>query len=91
MLLEAERIGTIRARMTDKDLLALQRTPGVSEGRLKLAVWIDSPRVQAAIIAVILLNAAILGVETSPALMARWGAILVPIASASSSSSWSWR
>ena len=45
--------------------------------RGSLASWIESPRVQAALTALILLNAAILGLETSGAIMAEWGAVLV--------------
>lgn len=41
-----------------------------------LARWIESPRVQAALIALILVNAVILGLETSEAIMATWGALL---------------
>jgi voltage-gated sodium channel len=63
--------------MGDKELLELKRTPGVSPGRLKLAAWVDSARVQKAIVAVILINAVILGLETSPAIMATWGSVLL--------------
>lgn len=41
-----------------------------------LARRIESPRVQAVLIALILVNAAILGLETSEAIMAKWGALL---------------
>jgi voltage-gated sodium channel len=44
--------------------------------RSRLAARIEAPRVQHAIIALILINAAILGLETSPAAMARWGPTL---------------
>jgi voltage-gated sodium channel len=50
-----------------------------SPARRKLAVWIEQPRVQHALIALILVNAAVLGMETSAGLMARWGAELVAI------------
>lgn len=63
--------------MGEKELLELRRTPGISQGRLRLAAWVDSARVQHAVVAVILLNAVILGLETSPAIMARWGTALV--------------
>jgi voltage-gated sodium channel len=65
--------------MGEQELLELRRTPGISEGRLKLAAWVDSVRVQRVVVAVILINAAILGLETSPAIMAKWGTILVMI------------
>ena len=45
--------------------------------RGSLARRIESPRAQAALIALILVNAAILGLETSPAIMAQWGTVLV--------------
>ena len=38
-----------------------------------LARWIESPRVQAALIALILIHAVILGFETSEPIMAKWG------------------
>ena len=41
-----------------------------------LARRIESPRVQAALIALILVNAVILGLETSEAIMAKWGVLL---------------
>ena len=63
--------------MGEKELLELRRTPGISQGRLRLAAWVDSARVQHAVVAVILLNAVILGLETSPAIMAGWGTALV--------------
>ena len=42
-----------------------------------LARWIESPRAQAALIALILVNAVILGLETSETIMAEWGAVLI--------------
>jgi voltage-gated sodium channel len=47
--------------------------------RSRLAAWIEQPRVQHALIALILINAAILGMETSAGLMARWGPTLIAI------------
>jgi voltage-gated sodium channel len=47
--------------------------------RSRLAAWIEQPRVQHALIALIVVNAAILGMETSAALMARWGPTLTAI------------
>ncbi|MCZ7566063.1 MAG: ion transporter [Burkholderiales bacterium] len=41
-------------------------------GRARLAAWIEAPRVQRALIGLILVNAAILGLETVPPVMARW-------------------
>ncbi len=45
--------------------------------RRRLAAWIDSPRVQRAIIALVVLNAVTLGLETVPAAMQRYGELLV--------------
>ncbi len=61
----------------DKELQHLMTLASVSDARKKLARWVESPAVQGSIIAVIVLNAAILGLETSPSVMARWGTLLV--------------
>jgi len=45
--------------------------------RERLRVFLDRPAVNNLLIALILLNAAILGMETSPSLMAAWGDLLV--------------
>jgi len=47
--------------------------------RDRLAAWIEQPRIQHAIVAVIVVNAVILGLETSPAIMARWGTPLAAL------------
>lgn len=46
---------------------------GVAAWRLRLSVWIEARGVQRFIIAIILLNSAILGMETSATLMAEYG------------------
>lgn len=52
-------------------------TTGTLTGwRAPLARWIESGPTQAVLIALILVNAVILGLETSQAIMARWGALL---------------
>jgi voltage-gated sodium channel len=65
--------------MGDQELLRLTNTTGVNPRRVAMARWVESRTVQAWIIAVILLNAAIMGMETSAALMARWhnGLVLI--------------
>lgn len=63
--------------MGEKEYLELSRVPGISKGRLGLAAWVDSPRVQRFIVIVILINAVILGLETSASAMARWGTALL--------------
>ncbi|WP_439136516.1 ion transporter [Roseicyclus sp.] len=45
--------------------------------RARLADWLDSPIIRNAIIAVILFNAVILGMETSPAIMAEAGPLIL--------------
>lgn len=47
--------------------------------RARLDDWVESYTVQAFVIALILINAVVLGLETSPGIMASWGHILVPI------------
>jgi voltage-gated sodium channel len=56
--------------------LATRDTPA---WRVRLARWIESPRVVSFIIGVILVNAAILGLETDRNLMARSGVLLVAL------------
>jgi voltage-gated sodium channel len=63
--------------MGEEDLNRLRKEPAVAPWRLGLAGWVESPRVQHSIVAVILLNAAVLGMETNAALMATWGTALV--------------
>jgi voltage-gated sodium channel len=58
------------------DRLAAQ---GAAPWRLKLARWIESPRVVSFLVAVILVNAVVLGLETNRDLMARSGTLLVAI------------
>jgi hypothetical protein len=54
--------------------------PAPSSGTLtRLAAFIEHPRVQGAIIALILLNAALLGMETWPAAMAAAGGLILGI------------
>ncbi len=60
--------------MSESDLLALRaQLPTVARWRLRVAAWVESPSIQAFIVGLILLNAAILGLETSPEIMARHG------------------
>ncbi|MGA0846515.1 MAG: ion transporter, partial [Luteolibacter sp.] len=61
------------------ELIHLKRREGIQSWRIRLASWVESGSVQSVIIGVILLNAVILGFETSPALMERWGGILVAL------------
>lgn len=63
--------------MSTADLEHLRGEPGVAAWRLRLAEGVESPRVQHFIVAVILLNAVILGFETSRGAMAAAGTLLV--------------
>lgn len=65
--------------MGEKDYLELSRRAGVSKQRIALVRWVESNWVQGWIVAIILINAAILGLETSPAIMAEWGNLLVTL------------
>jgi len=63
--------------MSEQDLLNLMSRKNVAPWRQSLARWIESKAIQNFIIAVILLNGLILGLETSDALMARAGIFLL--------------
>ncbi len=65
--------------MGEHELKLLRDTPGVAAWRLALASWIESNRVQWTVVGVILLNAVILGLETSPTVMAGYGPILIAV------------
>ena len=49
----------------------------LSPWRQRLACWIEQPGLQHMLIALILINAVVLGLETSPSIMAVWGPWLV--------------
>jgi voltage-gated sodium channel len=49
----------------------------LSPWRQRLACWIEQPGLQHMLIALILINAVVLGLETSPSIMAAWGPWLV--------------
>ena len=63
--------------MSEQDLLHLLNLKAAAPWRIALARWIESSRVQAFIVGVILLNALILGLETSDAMMDQFGVILI--------------
>ncbi len=62
--------------MGDLELNDLKGQPGVAAWRVELARWLESSRVQGWVVVVILINAVILGLETSPAVSARMGGVL---------------
>jgi voltage-gated sodium channel len=64
-------------RMSEVELNDLKRQPGIPAWRINLAAWVESPRIQHVVIAVIMVNAVILGLETSAALMERMGGLLI--------------
>jgi voltage-gated sodium channel len=52
--------------------------PGAPPGwRARLADWLAQPRVQHSVLALIVFNAIVLGLETSPTVMATWGTLLL--------------
>ena len=58
-----------------------QSEPGFqrSESRLRIASWVEAPRVQYGIVALIVINAVTLGLETSPTVMAQVGSWLLAL------------
>ncbi len=60
----------------EQQLIDRLAAEGASPWRVRLARWIESPRVVGFIIGVILLNAVVLGLETDKDLMARSGTLL---------------
>lgn len=62
--------------MGENDLALLKSRSGVAPWRVAIATVVESRVVQHFIVAVIVLNAIILGLETSPALMAQFGRLL---------------
>ncbi|MEY3774897.1 MAG: hypothetical protein RLZZ129_1677, partial [Verrucomicrobiota bacterium] len=67
----------LAASMSEIDLSALRASPRAAAWRLRLAECIEHPRTQFGIVALILLNAVILGLETNAAIMAAWGPWLI--------------
>ena len=65
--------------MSEADLTRLLRRQDISRTRFRLARWIESLRVQSFIIGAILINAFILGLETSPAMMTSFSGILISL------------
>ncbi len=65
--------------MTDSDLLRLQQKTGVAPWRIALAAWVESARVQHTVIALILINAAVLGMEATPMVHSPYASWLVTI------------
>lgn len=65
--------------MGGPELMDLTHREGIAGWRLGLARRVESKRVQGWIVALILANAVILGLETSPSVMERWGSLLVTL------------
>jgi voltage-gated sodium channel len=63
--------------MSEEDLQRLLDHGGASQRRIRMAAWVESKAVQTWIIGVILLNALILGLETSATVMQRMGDLLI--------------
>ncbi len=64
---------------TEQQLIERLAARGAAPWRLRLARWVESPRVAGFVVGIILLNAIILGLETDKALMERSGALLVAL------------
>lgn len=62
--------------MGEQDLIRLEQKGGVAPWRLALARWVESSRIQYLVVGLIFLNAVILGLETFPGLMDRYGTVL---------------
>ncbi len=62
--------------MSERELIELLHRGDVASWRIRLAKWVESPKAQNGIVAIILLNAVILGMETSDLAMERWGSLL---------------
>jgi len=58
-------------------MVGLQQRAELADWRLALAKWVESARVRTLIIVVFPANALVSGLETSPAIMAKWGGLLV--------------
>ena len=54
-------------------------TAPATSWRATLGAWLDRPRVQNTLIALIVVNAIVLGLETSAAIMERWGTLLTAL------------
>lgn len=65
--------------MNKANLERLRATPGVAPWRLRLAEFVESARVEHFIVAVIIVNAIVLGLETSKEIMATHGPLLIAI------------
>lgn len=65
--------------MSDSDLQRLEARPGVAPWRLALARRVESAPAQWAITGLILVNAVVLGLETSAGLRAAWGPLLAAV------------
>lgn len=63
--------------MSEQDLIRLLERSDLPLWRARLARWVESSLVQRLIVAVILFNGLVLGLETSAELMARFGGILI--------------
>ena len=58
--------------------MELSLTPSIA-WRERLAAWLETPRIQRSLIALILVNAVILGLETSPVVRGSWGPWLIAV------------
>jgi len=59
--------------MSEQDLMSLMKQQGIASWRVRLAAWVESVLVQRVVIGVIVLNALVLGLETSASAMEAYG------------------
>ncbi|MEM6884259.1 MAG: ion transporter [Verrucomicrobiota bacterium] len=65
--------------MGEDDLQQLLEKQKVSAWRVAMARWVESALIQKIVVGVILVNAVVLGLETSKEIMAQWGTVLVTL------------
>lgn len=65
--------------MTTDETEVLRRRTDVAPWRLRLAEWVESPPVQRAVVAVIVLNAVVLGLETDARVMDAAGGLVLAV------------
>ena len=65
--------------MSEEDLKRLMESKGIGKGRLAVARWVESKPIQHVITVAILVNALVLGLETSPRIMNHWGGFLIVV------------
>ncbi|MEM1158229.1 MAG: ion transporter [Verrucomicrobiota bacterium] len=65
--------------MGEEELQQLLANRQVAAWRMALARWVESVWIQRIIVGLIIVNAVVLGLETSPDMMAAWGTLLIAV------------